>query len=53
MMFKPRNTEERQRRLMGPLLLIFDYLHGKSWVTWLGIIIFVGLVVMSFLPVSE
>ena len=30
MMFKPRNTEERQRRLMGPLLLIFDYLHGKS-----------------------
>ena len=52
MKFKPRNTEDRQRRLMGPLLHIFDYLHGKSWATLLGVVILVVLVLMS-LPGQE
>ena len=50
-MLKPRNAEDRQRRLMGPLLKIFDVLYGKTWVTLAGIIIFVVLVAMSFLPI--
>lgn len=50
MLFKPRSTEERQRRLMGPLLIIFDLLHGKTWVTLLGMLILMVLVAMSFIP---
>lgn len=51
-MLKPRNAEERQRRLMGPLLKVFDLLYGKSWATLLGVVILVALVLMS-LPGRE
>jgi len=46
----PPGREDRQRRLMGPLLDVFDHLHGRGWVTILGLAVLVILVVMSFLP---
>ena len=51
-MLKPRSNEERAKRLMGPLLGLFDLLYGKKWVTLVGVVIFIVLVVWSFLPVD-
>lgn len=47
---KLRSTADRERRLMGPLLDIFDYLYGKTWVTAIGAVAIIILVVISFLP---
>lgn len=46
----PRNSEDRQKRLVGNLLDGFDHLRGQGWVTLIGVIILVVLVLMSFLP---
>lgn len=46
----PPGREDRQRRLMGPVLDVFDHLHGKGWVTLIGIVALIVLVVMSFWP---
>jgi len=42
--------EDRQRRLMGPILDLFDHLHGRGWVTLAGVVILIVLIVISFLP---
>jgi len=42
--------EDRQRRLMGPILDVFDHLHGRGWVTLAGVVILIILIAMSFLP---
>ncbi|MCE2518190.1 MAG: hypothetical protein J4F41_10345 [Alphaproteobacteria bacterium] len=47
-----RSTEDRQRRLMGPLLDIFTFLEGKRWATAIGAVAITTLIVMSFLPQS-
>lgn len=45
-----RSTEDRQRRLMGPLLDIFEVFVGKVWATALGALIITALIIWSFLP---
>ena len=52
MALKPPSSgrEDRQRRLMGPILDVFDHLHGKGWVTLIGLILLILLVLVSFIP---
>lgn len=51
MMKFPRNSEDRQKRLVGNLLDGFDHLRGRHWVTLVGVVILIILVAMSFLPI--
>ena len=40
-------TADRRRRLMGPLLDVFDYFEGKAWATLIGVVIVLGLIALS------
>ena len=42
-------SADRQRRLMGGLVDVFNLLEGKIWATIIGVVIMTILVVMSLL----